>query len=143
MHRFHHFRTFKGGGRGVLLNIEYKKANHICVGFQHGKTSWKHLYLFTSILILLEGRNFNWHLENLTFDWVHTQHNSEGLTNESTKEIYRNNLLRLLIWQCVLLYDRIVYIVKKCINILKTKGFIRGGGATISLVRPCSCSLVY
>ena len=40
---------------------------------------------------------------------------------------YINNLLTLGIRKCV--YDRIVYIVKKGINILSKKGFLRGGGA--------------
>ena len=36
-----------------------------------------------------------------------------------------SNLLTLVIWKCV--YDRIVYIVKKGINIFSKKGFLRGG----------------
>jgi len=46
------------------------------------------------------------------------------VSDESTLENYINNLLTLVIWKCV--YDRIVYLVKKGINIFSKKGFLRG-----------------
>ena len=43
----------------------------------------------------------------------------------SVLENYINNLLTLFIWKYA--YDRIVYIVKKDINIFSKKGVLRGG----------------
>ena len=43
---------------------------------------------------------------------------------------YINNLLTLVIWKCV--YDEIVDIIKKGINIFSNHGFLRVGGHTVA-----------
>ena len=52
-----------------------------------------------------------------------------------------NNLLILVIYGSTCSYDRIVYIVKKGINIFSKKGIFKGGGHNVALVRPWSVSL--
>ena len=71
-------------------------------------------------------------------------------TIEAYITVYITNLLTLVIWKCVC--DRIVYIVKKCINIFQKRSNVAKGGTTFfcappphtnALVRPCNKAYIY